>query len=294
MARKRKQYASVEIDNPLDDLSLIQTTTERIENKKMKWQYKALVFLVLSVLAILFVRVFYLQIIQGSHYKELANNNRIRKIVIRAPRGMIKDVNGEIVARNVPSFELAFIPAYLPQEEKSLEVEAANISKLTGVNKNELLKKFKEPLKSDRREYTLIEYLDSNLALKLVEQVDKFPGINIVKTAQREYPYKKSMAHILGYVGKVNKQDLESHPEYLLIDYIGKSGIEESYEKYLYGKHGEHRYEVNSMGKSIRDLGTIAPMPGYDLKLNIDAKLQEKIYKEAEKMMAKNEDDFFK
>ena len=286
----RKRYKGIEIENPLDELAFAQKTSERLEEDTPKWQYKALNFLIVLLLSVLFFRIFYLQIIQGEHYRVLANNNRIRKIVIKAPRGVIKDVNGEILARNIPSFELNFTPAYLPRDNKELEKMIKKISLITKENKDELIKKIYSQPVSSQRTYLLIEKLETNTALKLAEKSDEFPGIIISKTAKREYPKKEIIAHTLGYDGKVTKEDLEKYPNYLMIDYIGKGGVEEMYEKYLHGKHGEHRYEVNSRGKTVRDLGMIAPEPGYNLKLNIDIKLQEKIFSEAQKTMEKDND----
>jgi len=286
----RKKYTSVEIDNPLDELAFVQETSERIDDNKLRWQYKVLTFLIIGILSVLFFRVFYLQIIKGEHYKNLADNNRIRTVVIRAPRGVIKDVNGEILARNIPSFELNFIPAYLPQDDKGVEQIVREISSITNKNENELKKILKEYPTSDRRTYQLIEHLEDNMALRLAEKSDRFPGLIVARTAQRKYPFGESIAHVMGYEGKITKEELKKYPEYLLIDYIGKSGLEGVYEKYLHGVHGEHRYEVNSLGKMIRDLGTVAPKAGYNLDLNIDMKLQEKIFSEAEKIMSKNED----
>jgi penicillin-binding protein 2 len=286
----RKKYTSVEIDNPLDELAFVQETSERMDDNKLRWQYKILTFLIMGALSILFFRIFYLQIVKGEHYKDLADNNRIRKVVIRAPRGVIKDINGEILARNIPSFELNFIPAYLPKDDRGIERIVKEISAMTGGNKEDLKKILKEYPASDRQAYQLVEHLEDNTALRLAEKSDEFPGLMISKVAQREYPFGEGVAHVIGYDGKVTKEELKKYPEYLLMDYIGKSGVEEVYEKYLHGKHGEHRYEVNSMGKMIRDLGSVAPEAGYTLDLNIDIRLQEKIFSEAEKMMSKNED----
>lgn len=286
----RKKYTSIEIDNPLDELAFIQETSERMDDNKLRWQYKILTLLIMGALSILFIRVFYLQIIKGKYYKNLADNNRIHRVVIRAPRGIIKDTHGEILARNIPSFELDFIPAYLPKDKKEIERIAKEISSITGGNEEKFKKILKEYPISDQRAYQLVEYLEDNTALRLAEKSDEFPGLIISNVAQRQYPFGKSVAHVIGYDGKVTKEELKKYPEYLFIDYIGKSGVEEIYEKYLHGKHGEHRYEVNSMGKMIRDLGSVAPEAGYNLNLNIDIKLQEKIFSEAEKMMGENKD----
>ncbi len=286
----RKKYKNIEIDNPLDELALIQETSERVESNKIKWQYTFFYLLIIIIFCILFGKIFFLQIIKGDRYTKLADNNRIRKVVIRAPRGIIKDINGKILARNIPSFELNFIPAYLTKNPLALETVAKKISSLSGVDSKELLDKLKSHPITDKKEYHLIEHLETSTALRLAERSEEFIGINVSKVAKREYPYGEIAAHIIGYDGKINREEMEKYPQYLLIDYIGKSGVEEIYEKYLHGKNGEHRYEVDARGKMIRDLGTIIPEPGYTLTLNIDIDLQKKIFTEAKQLMEKNKE----
>ncbi len=288
--KRRKKIISLEIENPLDEISFTRETSEIIKTENTNWQYRVFFSIVFLLLGMLFLRMFFLQVLKGNYYTKVANNNRIRKVVIKAPRGIIKDVEGEVLARNIPSFELTFVPAFLPRDNQKLDDILNKIANLTGTSKETLWQTINEQKRTDRRTFQLIEHLDNDLALKLKEQNDILLGIDVSQTAQREYNKGEVFAHVIGYDGKVNKEDLERHPDYLLIDYVGKNGLEETYEKYLHGKHGEHRYEVNAQGKIIQDLGVVAPTPGSELILNIDAKLQEKIYQEAGKMMEENSD----
>ncbi len=288
--KRRKKIISLEIENPLDEISFTRETSEIIKTENTNWQYRVFFSIVFLLLGILFLRMFFLQVLKGNYYTKVANNNRIRKVVIKAPRGIIKDVEGEVLARNIPSFELTFVPAFLPRDNQKLDDILNKIANLTGTSKETLWQTINEQKRTDRRTFQLIEHLDNDLALKLKEQNDILLGIDVSQTAQREYNKGEVFAHVIGYDGKVNKEDLEKYPDYLLIDYVGKNGLEETYEKYLHGKHGEHRYEVNAQGKIIQDLGVVAPTPGSELILNIDAKLQEKIYQEAGKMMEENSD----
>jgi penicillin-binding protein 2 len=286
----KKKIKNLEIDNPLDEISFSRETDEVMEGEKSGWQYKVFWVLIFTLPILLFLRTFYLQVVRGNYYRAVAEDNRIRQVVIKAPRGIIKDREGVVLARNIPGFELTFVPAYLPKEESAKQKMAEKISSLTGASSAELIEKLKKYPQQDRQEHSLISQLGDDIALKLEEVSNELPGVNIAKTAQREYPQGVFFSHIIGYDGKVNEEDLKRHPDYLLIDYIGKSGLEESYEKYLHGQHGEHRFEVDARGRIIQDLGTINPVPGYELHLNIDAKLQEKIYQEAGKVLRKNED----
>ncbi len=288
--KRRKKIISLEIENPLDEVSFTRETSEIIKTENTNWQYRVFFSIIFLLLGILFLRMFFLQVLKGNYYTKVANNNRIRKVVIKAPRGIIKDVKGEVLARNIPSFELTFVPAFLPRDNQKLDDILNKIANLTGTSKEILWQTINEQKRTDRRTFQLIEHLDNDLALRLKEQNNILLGIDVSQTAQREYNKGEIFAHVIGYDGKVNKKDLEKYPNYLLIDYVGKNGLEETYEKYLHGKHGEHRYEVNAQGKIIQDLGVVAPTPGSELILNIDAKLQEKIYQEAGKMMEKNND----
>ncbi len=285
---KKRNYQ--EVENPLDEIFFSRKTEEVLEKNEESWQYKIWWSLIFIVLLFFFGRTFYLQVIKGSYYQERAEQNRIRHIVIKAQRGIIKDTEGTIIASNAPGFELTFVPAYLPKSPEKRREILLQISGVTGKSLNDLEKKIEAYDPDDQRAHLLIAKLKNEEALKLIEILNSAFGIVVNSQAYRQYPKGKIIANLIGYDGKVSQNDLKKHPDYLLIDHIGKSGLEKFYEKYLRGKHGEDRYEVDAQGKIIQHLGKINPVLGDELILNIDIKLQEKIYSEAEKIMLENKD----
>lgn len=281
-----------DIDNPLDVPSRVADTREEIQedlllcrkNKLILWAAITLIFL------LLLSRSFYLQVIQGSYYRDVAENNRIREVVIKAPRGKIVDQFGQVLAQNVPSFDAIFISAHLPKDEAEQKKISKQVSTIIALDQDEITRIFNEPKDHDRNMYLIKENIDQDAALELVERSKSLRGIYIGKTARREYVDGKMFSHIIGYDGKITKEELEKNPTYLMTDYIGKNGLEYSYEKHLHGIHGVHRYEVDSNNNIKEDLGTINPISGDGLILHIDAELQKKIVQELEKILSENGD----
>ncbi len=281
-----------DIDNPLEVPSRVADTREEIQEDLLLCRKSKLILwaVITLFILILFLRTFYLQVIQGSYYRDIAENNRIREVVIKAPRGKIVDQFGQALAQNVPSFDAVFIPAHLPEDEVELKIVIKQVSTIIALDQGEISRIFDESKKHDRNMYLIKENIDQDSALELVERSKSLKGIYIGKTARREYVDGKIFAHIIGYDGKITKDELRENPTYLMTDYIGKNGLEYSYEKYLHGIHGVHRYEVDSNNNIKEDLGMINPVPGDGLTLHVDAKLQEKITQELEKILSENDE----
>lgn len=192
-------------------------------------------FLIISLivaLLIIFFKLFALQIIQGDYYRGLANSNRIKTVVINAPRGEILDRNGKPLVFNVPGFR------------KTVNGKTTLIDKTTAIN---LLARGEKDLEFD---------------------------------SLREYPYKESFAHVLGYTGQISEQELkdDNFADYRGGDLIGKMGIEQYYENVLRGIDGKQLIEVDSLGNTIRKLGETDPFPGQNITLNLDLNLQKASY----------------
>ena len=180
------------------------------------------------VLGIVFVRIFYLQVIRGAYYRYLSDSNRIKTIIIHSPRGIIFDRNNIPLVYNVPGFR------------KTVD------------DKTELLSKDK--------------------ALELLAKGEK--GLEI--DTLREYPYKEAFAHVLGFIGQISKEELKNplFVDYKVGDLVGKEGVEKEFEQKLKGTDGQELFEVDSMGKEVRRLGQSDPVPGKNVTLTIDKKLQ--------------------
>jgi len=235
-------------------------------------------YAVLAVIVMLFVRVAYLDIVEGKYYAGVSRDNRIRKIIIKAPRGNILDKFGHVLARNVPSIDAVLVPDYLPDDENQKKELADTVAEILGMNSGNV-----EAMVMSRNEHSadpilLKENITQDQSLILAEKAKDLPGIFVDGTAIRSYEDSAIFSHLIGYDGKITQGELENNPGYLTTDYIGKTGIEKSYEKDLRGIYGAQQVEVNSKGEAKKDLGTILPQPGSNLVLNIDADLQKKIY----------------
>jgi len=206
----------------------------------MKNQSKIYFFLGLLAIGFLILagRLFELQIIFGSQNRALAEGNRIKKEILPAPRGMIYDRNGKELVRNVPIYRV--------KEQENERVE-----------KNEEYKEIsrEEALKMEARGET------ENLRLDI----------------GREYLYGKALAHVLGYLGEVNEEEVKSG-KFKPGDLIGRMGVEEQYDSLLRGQDGGEVYEVDAGGHKIREIGKIEPIPGHNLYLSIDAELSKLAY----------------
>ncbi|MDP1845583.1 MAG: penicillin-binding protein 2 [Candidatus Moranbacteria bacterium] len=236
--------------------------------------FKILVILIFFLLA---ARVFYLQVVKGAHYSELSRENRTRYLAVKAPRGLVFDRNGKKLTRNVPSFDLVAIPADLPRNAAERIGEERKMASLLGMN-DQSFSALVESQDLDSFNPILIkENISEEEALIFSERKPQMPGFQLDQTAVRFYEDAQYFSSIMGYSGKIAKDELEKYPGYLMTDYVGKIGLEYSYEKYLRGVHGKEKAEVDSSGNIKKNLGVDSPVNGDDLHLNIDADLQKKI-----------------
>lgn len=275
----------------IDDAILTVTEKDAV---KMEWPLNRsvsslLLFGMLTFLAILGGRVFYLSVTKGDEYSAIALRNSLRSLIIPAPRGIVYDISGKPLVRNVPSMDMVLIPADIPSEEAAQSTLQAALVSTFNIDETQLADAF---AKIDRRSTLPIlvkEKMTQEETLLFLSRSHDLPGMSLYKTTKRNYTDSLIFSHILGYEGKIRKEELEAHPEYLLTDSIGKQGIEKSYESSLRGKHGFERVEIDAFGKVKKALGVVQPTPGSDLILNIDADLQKKIFDSLQAILEKND-----
>lgn len=266
--------------NEIDDAVLTMTEKEAAKVEwplNRKWLY-VFWWLTVTMFIILGGRVFYLNVVRGGYYQDMAKRNSVRSIVTPAPRGGITDRFGKVLVNNVPSVDLVAVPADFPQTDDARQSEIAALQglfHLTNDERDEMSVKIKG---QSILPVLIKEQLTQDEVLIFSSKTRDFPGMSLLKSATRNYVDSLVFSHIIGYEGKIKKEELEQNPSYSMTDSIGKQGIEKSYEQYLRGKYGAHQVEVDSMGKVQKELGTIAPIAGSDLVLNIDADLQKKIF----------------
>ena len=233
---------------------------------------------VLLLFFLLFLRFFYLQVLQHEHYRTLAENNRISIVPIVPNRGLILDRNGALLAHNYSAYTLEITPSNVDNLEALIK-QLANVVEITPKD----LKRFRKLMEESKN----VESLPIRTRLNDVEVARfavnhyRFPSVEIKARLFRHYPLGEMTSHVVGYISRINDDDLEWLEEkgelanYRGSDYIGKTGIEQSYEMKLHGKTGFEQVEIDANGRAVRTLSRIPPISGDNLLLMLDARLQE-------------------
>ena len=223
------------------------------------------------VIAVLIGRAAYLQIYQGEYYAGLADGNRIRIVPSMAPRGTFYDRNGELLVTNRPGFSVSLLPLTAPISDDVI----ARLSDLLKVPTDEI--KTKIAGHSGFNPIRIKTDVTPDIVSIIEEQKSQYPGVVIEVTPIRDYILKQEGAHTFGYVSEINYTELEKMKDegYKSGDIIGKFGIEKIYDKELRGENGGQQVEVDVSGKPVQILGRKEPVPGDDLELTIDIKLQQ-------------------
>lgn len=280
MVKRKKSMLKMFSGMEIEDYVLTATEKEaaRMEKPMEKKWFNVLWWIIVISIVILLGRVWFLTVIKGGYYREVSKGNSIRSVVIQAPRGRIFDRNGIPLVNNIPSIDAVIIPADVTKDSEKIKEIASEISAILGIDENGIRDKIESNISNSLNAVLLKENISQDEMLMLLEKNNDIIGISIEKTAIRSYMDGPIFSHILGYEGKIEKKELEKNQGYLLTDYIGKQGIEKSYEQNLRGVHGADQIEVDAKGNIKREIGIINPKPGSDLILNIDAGLQKKIY----------------
>ncbi len=246
-------------------------------------------WLIILAMIALGSKIIYLNVVKSEYYQVIAKGNQIRSVVIKAPRGEIVDRAGQILAGNVPSIDAAIMPVDFFRGERGEAEIVAALSEILNINEGEIRGKLGNIDKFSASPVLLKENISREEAVALLEKGKNLPGAVIEKTAVRNYIDGLIFSHILGYEGKITKDELKENPGYLFTDYIGKEGIEKSYESELRGIDGALQVEVDSEGLARREIGAVAPQPGNSLILAVDARLQKKIFDELNLILEKTE-----
>lgn len=234
-------------------------------------------FVIGLVALVLTFRLFDLQVVNGQRHRLLANGNRIRQKVIRAPRGAIYDRNHELLTRNVANFELVVVPSQLPAHPNDRATTYEQVSKLL----NQPVDQIKQKAEANGLDYPqtilIADKLDREKALLLDEKARALVGFSVDTNPSREYLDNTLLAHFLGYIGRISAEELAKHPDYRGTDYIGKNGLEKAYESDLKGTDGSEQIEVDASGHQVRSLASTDAKAGNSLILSIDNGLEKKM-----------------
>ena len=235
-------------------------------------------FLVLAGFAGLFARFFYLQVIEHQHYQTLAETNRIAIVPIVPNRGVVTDRNGIVLAQSYSGYTLEITPSRVKNLDETIDA----LAEIVDVQPRDR-KRFRKLLEESKNFESLplrTRLSDEEVARFAVRRY-QFPGVEIKARLFRQYPFAEIASHAIGYIGRINDKDVERIADwdeaanYKGSDYIGKVGIELSYERELHGTTGWEEVEVDANGRAVRTLSRTPPVSGNNLRLSLDIRLQQ-------------------
>jgi penicillin-binding protein 2 len=221
--------------------------------------------------AVIFLRVFYLQVLRGRHFYALSEQNRTYMYIERAPRGIIYDTKGVVLCGNRPVVTALFYPFMRSKSESVIDELIARIEKILPGSRQKVM---------DAMRTSTVVALKENLAreetFRILEQQRNLKGVSVVTEMKRYYPFGERGSHFLGYIGEISRQEL-NEPRYIGYrqgDRIGKTGIEAQYDAYVRGVDGGLLIESDALGRQVRVVKKIDAVPGDKVLLTIDSDLQ--------------------
>ncbi|SDC74212.1 penicillin-binding protein 2 [Variovorax sp. CF079] len=234
---------------------------------------------VLTAFSLLCTRLFFLQVVRHDDLAEQAESNRTAVVPVVPNRGLILDRNGIVLASNYSAYTLEITPSKVGSLEDTMD----SLGEVVEVSQRDR-RRFKR-LREDSRSFDSIPIrtrLSDEEVARFAAQRYRFPGVEIKARLFRNYPNGELASHVLGYIGRINQREKtamedwseEDQANYKGTDYIGKLGIEQSYEKTLHGHTGVEQMETSAGGRAVRRLSSHPATPGNTVKLSLDIKLQ--------------------
>lgn len=262
---------------------MIELKNTANEIQQFKRRVSAAVILISICFSLLFIRFFWLQVIRHDAYALKAEDNRISIVPIVPYRGLIMDRNGVILAQNYSAYTLEITPSKITMPVDDLIEQLREYVDITPRD----IRRFKK-LQTESKNFEsipLLMRLNDEEVAKLTAQRYRFTGVDIQARLFRQYPFGSATAHVIGYIGRISQKDQQNidaagdGAEYNGSTYIGKEGLEKSYEKQLHGKTGYEEVEISASGRAVRTLSHVPAEPGKNLILSVDIKLQQVIEK---------------
>jgi len=233
---------------------------------------------VLAAFGALGTRLVWLQLVQYEYYRTRAEDNRIAIVPLPPHRGLILDRNGLVLARNYSAYTLEIAPGKVDDLERTIEA----LSTLVEIGPRDRSRFGKHVAEARNAESLPIRtrLSDEEVARVAVNRY-RFPGVEIKARLFRQYPFGGTASHVLGYIGRINERDLKHlktlgvEANYRGTEYIGKRGVEASYQQSLHGVTGHEQVEIDAAGRGIRALSRTAAHPGRNVTLTLDIGLQQ-------------------
>jgi penicillin-binding protein 2 len=240
------------------------------------YRFIAVGLVVAFMLSILVIRLWDLQVVQGEHYRSLAEGNRLLRLPVPADRGIILDRTGKILVRNIPGFAVSVVPVDLPTARA--DDVAYRIALLVGRDGDAVATAISDQRARNPYEPVKISTkpIARDVALLLAERAELYPGVRIDAESVREYVNGPLYSPIIGYTGPITQAELQAKQDlgYLPTDQIGRTGLEWEYEQYLRGQLGSREIERDASQREIQTLSQTPPQAGGNVVLTIDDRLQ--------------------
>jgi penicillin-binding protein 2 len=232
----------------------------------------------LLAFAFIFFRLWYLQVLSGDTYRAEANDNRVRAIKVRAPRGEIVDRDGRVLVENRVALAVKVSPKQLPDSEAERREIYRRLGKVLGMRPGGIARRVEHQLALvPYATATVKQDVDQNVVAYLMEHRADFPGVEPERVFVRQYPQGETGAHLFGYTGEVSPDELKGgYSDVEAGDLVGKGGIEQQYDRFLRGRNGATRVQVDALG-TVRGgpLAARQPEQGRQLRLALDLDVQQ-------------------
>lgn len=251
--------------------------TESRPLREQREPTRRLLILTIGVTVLFFVllaRLWYLQIVKAEDFYSLSENNRLRLVPVAASRGTLVDRNGTILVNNRASFSVAV----MPQEVVDKEQLITTLAKLLALDPTDLRERWVKGRRHSRYQPIILASGLSRDQVEILEENRLFlPGVDVAMHPIRDYPHGELGAHLFGHLGEMSEHEMGSSrfKGYNPGDYVGKSGLERSWEKELHGVNGGRQIEVDAMGRLLRTVSELNPTSGNSLVLTIDLAIQQ-------------------
>jgi penicillin-binding protein 2 len=232
----------------------------------------------LIAFGVVFFRLWYLQVLSGDKYLAEANNNRVREIKVQAPRGQIVDRQGRVLVDNRTGLAVELTPDKLPSDRTRRRKLYRRLGRLLGTPSRRIGREVRKQLKAlPYSTATVKQDVPLPVVSYLLEHQDDFPGVTVERVFLREYPHHQIGAHLFGTVGEVTKEQLKDqrYRGVKLGDRVGQAGIEYQYDRFLRGRDGASRVQVDALGRLKGELSVRQPQQGRQLRLSVDMDIQQ-------------------
>jgi penicillin-binding protein 2 len=231
----------------------------------------------LLMFAIIFFRLWYLQVLSGDKYLAQAKDNQIRNVLIQAPRGKIVDRNGNVLVDNRVGYAVTISPDRLPKSQAVKTELYTRLARVLNIKRRTIRTTVRTQLRAQPfAKATVKTDVSRDVFSYILEHQSSFPGISVDQVYLRFYPHHDLAAQIMGTVGRVTAQELKL-PDFKGVDQndsVGQTGIESSYDRFLRGQDGAARVQVDASGALRNELNKKQPVPGHQLRLSLNLEAQ--------------------